>query len=113
MTSSPYSAYFGPEKIYLIVIDGAPYGFVPMAKGPDVFSRIVMDKKVQIEQDLGHTVSEVCTTDAEKGEIVIILESPTRSYVYGGMRQRCKLELKKISVLVAHPDPLQSERSTK
>jgi hypothetical protein len=95
---SPGGSYFGNEHVYLIIVDGTPLGYIPVNKGSDVFTRLITDKKGRLEQDLGHSVNEIATTD-DKGGCTVILESPTRSYVWGGMRTRCKLELRKISIL--------------
>ena len=97
-TFSPGGSYFGSDRIYLIIIDGAPFGYTSVNKGSDVFSRLITDMKGRLEQDLGHSVNETATTD-DKGGCTVILESPTRSHIWGGMRTRCKLELRKISIL--------------
>ena len=97
-TYSPAATYFGPEKIWLISIDDTPYGYVPLDKGPDVFHKLLGDRKHQLEQDLGHSVSENPRQDDDGGYIVS-LESPTRSWLGGGPRIRCKMTMKKIAVL--------------
>ena len=95
---SPGGSYFGTDQIYLIIIDGTPFGYVPVSKGSDIFTRLITDKKGRLEQDLGHSINETATTD-DKGGCTVILESPTRSHIWGGMRIRCKLELRKVTVL--------------
>lgn len=90
--------YIGTHNIYLVLINDEPYAWAPLDKGADVFGRLVSDRKMQLEQDLGHSLTEVATTDSTGG-CVVTFESKTRSYIWGGMRNRCKLQLKKISDL--------------
>ena len=99
-TFSSSAAYYGTEQVWLILIDGVSIGYVPLDKGSDVFGRLVSDRKVQLEQDLGHSVSEN-VTQTDKGDYKVVLDSPTRSYIWSGRRVRCQLELKKLSILRA------------
>ena len=92
------SIRFGSDNIYLILIDDVPYGWTPLDKAADIFGRLVGDRKVQLEQDLGHSVTESAFSD-ENGGCTVVFASWTRSYIWSGMRTRCKLQLKKIAVV--------------
>lgn len=93
---------FGSEKIFLVLLDGEPYGWVSIEKGSDVFGRIVQDRKAQLEQDLGHSITESARV-TEDGGMIVEFESKTRSYIFSGMRRRCELKLRKLSNLKELP----------
>jgi len=108
---SPVAVQLGQEQMYLVIVDDVPFGYIPLSKGSHVFNTLLCDRKSQLEQNLGHTLSENVRMD-DKGDCVVTLESPTRSMVWGGMRQRSKLELKKVNIISTVSKEVSSPSST-
>lgn len=91
---SSSSVFFNDDKINIILVDDEIVGYVLLCHSSKVFNNLIVERKSILAQDFGCTPTESYTVN-EKGDHTVLLETPTRSYIWGGKRTRSKLEMKK------------------
>lgn len=91
---SSSSVFFNDSKINIVLVDGEIIGYVLLCNSSKVFNKLIIERKSILAQDFGCTPTESYTVN-EKGDHTVLLETPTRSYIWGGKRMRSKLEMKK------------------
>lgn len=91
---STSSVFFGGDKINVILVDDEIIGYSLLEHSSKIFNKLIEERKAILAQDFGCTPAETYMV-TEKGEHTVLLETPTRSYFWGGKRTRSKLEMKK------------------